>query len=865
MSSCSRMVEDKAKPRSDDVAIWTEKYRPKQFSEVKGQKEIVERIKAFVEKRNMPHVLFAGPAGVGKTTLSLVIARQLFGDDWRENFLELNASDERGIDVVRVKVKDFARTRAIDGVPFKIIYMDECLDYETKIIVQSEKGLEEASIGEFVENFEFRNYKIMSVDDNGDIIFSRITKTVKLPFNANQGYYKIKVHDKEIITTGNHEFLAIDGWKRAEELQIKDLILCPQALPAVGFVSSQNAVVYNLIGLPQEIRKKEKYISTSPEKAIIELLAKHPEGLSRENITRKSGIASSKITSILSTKDNEYYLPLVKENIILKENNKFKLSDDLANSLDRLYHVKRGRNSSNQEYILAQLRSKELFPLRADKAAICARILGHLFSDGSLSLKTKQLFFSGKEEDMREIKKDLNQLGYYSLGDIKHTKWRNGEVWSFGAYKLELLSLFYSLGAPVGKKTDNIVKIPDWIMNGDENVQKEFLAAFFGGDGYKPMFQGRTIKPITIGISKREDLKSNLIAYLNQFKELLAKAGVCSKLKICPGTKAVRKDGTRTMEGRLWITNSTDNITTFLSKIGYRYCKYKEDLSHEALRYFSWKRSLGKYIYKFRPIHHFHPWREKLQLGDSAYHFVTSIEKIEGPDYVYCVSTESGRFIANNIVVHNCDALTKEAQQALRRTMENYTQTCRFILSCNYSSKIIDPIQSRCSIFRFKPLPKEEIFKIVDRIAKEESLSVDDKAKEALYSISEGDCRRLENIMQSCAAMDKNITEKVVYSIASAARPKEIKDVLSSCVKGDFIKARDKLLDTMLNHGLAGLDVIKQVQAEVWNVEGVDNRQKLEMIKECGEAEFRMIEGSDEFIQLEALLSKFILVGGKKL
>ena len=106
-------------------SIWTEKYRPATFADIKGQKEIVEKIKAFVESKNMPHLLFSGPAGVGKTTLSLVIARELFGENWRENTLELNASDERGIDVVRVKVKDFARTKAIGDVPFKLIYLDE--------------------------------------------------------------------------------------------------------------------------------------------------------------------------------------------------------------------------------------------------------------------------------------------------------------------------------------------------------------------------------------------------------------------------------------------------------------------------------------------------------------------------------------------------------------------------------------------------------------------------------------------------------------------------------------------------------------------------------------------------------------------
>ena len=108
-----------------ESTIWTEKYRPGTFEEIKGQQEIVEKLKAFVETKNMPHLLFSGPAGVGKTTLALVVAKQLFGENWRQNVLELNASDERGIDVVRVKVKDFARTKAIGDVPFKLIYLDE--------------------------------------------------------------------------------------------------------------------------------------------------------------------------------------------------------------------------------------------------------------------------------------------------------------------------------------------------------------------------------------------------------------------------------------------------------------------------------------------------------------------------------------------------------------------------------------------------------------------------------------------------------------------------------------------------------------------------------------------------------------------
>ncbi|MGH9427748.1 MAG: AAA family ATPase, partial [Terriglobia bacterium] len=206
------------------------------------------------------------------------------------------------------------------------------------------------------------------------------------------------------------------------------------------------------------------------------------------------------------------------------------------------------------------------------------------------------------------------------------------------------------------------------------------------------------------------------------------------------------------------------------------------------------------------------------------------------------------------IFLDECDALTKEAQQALRRTMENYTSTCRFILAANYSSKIIDPIQSRCAVFRFKPLPEQDVFALIDQIAKQEGLKLSAEAKKALFEASGGDCRRLENLLQSCAAMQNEVTPELVFSLASMAQPKEIAQLLQTALTGDFVKARDTLLDTMLKYGLSGLDVIKQIQKEVWNLQ-VDNRAKVALIDKCGEIEFRLVEGSDEFVQLEALLA----------
>ena len=215
------------------------------------------------------------------------------------------------------------------------------------------------------------------------------------------------------------------------------------------------------------------------------------------------------------------------------------------------------------------------------------------------------------------------------------------------------------------------------------------------------------------------------------------------------------------------------------------------------------------------------------------------------------------------IYLDESDALTREAQQALRRTMENYTKTCRFVLSCNYSSKIIDPIQSRCAVFRFKPLSNEEIEEVIEEVSVKEGLEISMEARTALAEVCGGDCRRLKNIMQSCSVMDKNISAELVYSMASVAKPKEVKELLTLATQGNFLDSRKKLLDLMLNFGLSGLDVIKQIQKELWGLD-LDDRKKVRLVSKCGEVEFRMVEGSDEYVQLESFLAFVVLVGTMK-
>jgi len=215
------------------------------------------------------------------------------------------------------------------------------------------------------------------------------------------------------------------------------------------------------------------------------------------------------------------------------------------------------------------------------------------------------------------------------------------------------------------------------------------------------------------------------------------------------------------------------------------------------------------------------------------------------------------------IFLDEADALTREAQQALRRTMENYTSTCRFVMSCNYSSKILDPIQSRTVVFRFQLLEKKDIKRRIDLISEMEGLTISAEAFDVLYEASEGDCRRVINLLQATSSISPNITPDLINTIVSKAKPTDIKIVLDYAISGDFSSAREKLLDIMLKESISGQDIIKAIQKEIWNM-SLDNELKVRLTEKTGEIEFRLVEGSDEFIQLEALLASFILAGEGK-
>jgi replication factor C small subunit len=210
------------------------------------------------------------------------------------------------------------------------------------------------------------------------------------------------------------------------------------------------------------------------------------------------------------------------------------------------------------------------------------------------------------------------------------------------------------------------------------------------------------------------------------------------------------------------------------------------------------------------------------------------------------------------IFLDEADSLTSDAQSALRRTMEQFSDNTRFILSCNYSSKIIDPIQSRCAVFRFSPLSDEAIAAQLTEIAEAEAIEVTGEGLDALVYAANGDMRRGINSLQAAATTGDVVDAEAVYAVTATARPEDIEEMVAAAVAGDFPKAR-ATLDTLLTDvGMAGGDIIDQLHRSAWEFD-LSERAVVRLLERLGEADYRIAEGANEQVQLEALLAALAL------
>ena len=511
--------------------VWIEKYRPQALEDVYGHEQIVSRLRSYIDQNDLPHLLFSGPAGIGKTTSAVAIAKEIYGEEWRSNFLELNASDQRGIDVVRDRIKKFARQSYNPNHEHTIIFLDEadslCLPPGTEVVTgypssPEVKPIEDvATDGEPIPSVDFETNEIRS--DSGRLVDSGVAD-----------FFEVELEDgRTIQASPTHPFFVVGEEDELIETELRDL---------------------------------------SP-------------------------------------------------------------GDEIADFGEEI---------------------------GVSRCEIC----GDWTPGRFCSLDCKN------EGHSREMRGDGNPM--------------YGTEWS-----------------------------------------DERRAAIVDG-----------------------------------------------------GRRAA-------------------------STVGIRRIEY----SHRGKAY--------------------------------------NISMDGTPNFM----------LANGVLTHNTD----DAQSALRRTMEQFSDNTRFVLSCNYSSKIIDPIQSRCAVFRFSPLSDDAIEAQVDDIAAEQDIEITDEGMDALVYAAAGDMRRAINSLQAAATTGDIVDEQAVYEITATARPEEIEAMVEDALDGDFSKSRATLDALLTETGMAGGDVVDQLHRSVWEFD-LSDREAVRLMERIGEADYRITEGANEQVQLEALLASLALV-----
>jgi len=216
------------------------------------------------------------------------------------------------------------------------------------------------------------------------------------------------------------------------------------------------------------------------------------------------------------------------------------------------------------------------------------------------------------------------------------------------------------------------------------------------------------------------------------------------------------------------------------------------------------------------------------------------------------------------VILDESDEMTRDAQTALRRIMETASRTCRFILICNYQSGIIDPIQSRCSVFRFKQLEDTEASAYLEKICRGEKIQAEPKALARILELSDGDLRRAVNFLQVAATSSKGgrLELSNLKELLPEAQSELVSSMLKMALQGDFIKARDAMYELMGKYGVSGREIIRTANREIGRIPELGDKQ-VQVVRTLGEYDFRLTQGANEDIQLSAMLAQIAELGRK--
>jgi replication factor C small subunit len=744
--------------------IWIEKYRPQTLDEVVGHEGITQRLKQYISQQELPHLLFAGPAGTGKTTSAVAIAKEIYGDDWRENFLELNASDQRGIDVVRDRIKSFARA-SFGGYDHRIIFLDEadalCVPPGTEVVTgypsspEIKKIEEVAEDGEPIPSVDFETNEIQS--DKGRLVDSGVAD-----------FFEMELADgRTVVASLTHPFFVVgeDGELVEKELQ--------ELTPGDEIVDFKTDIGVSRCDVCGDWTAG-RFCSVDCKNE------RHSREMRGEN--------NPMYGTEWSEERREKIVEKLSDGRFAGENNPNHGGEFHGVSV---WEMDEERIEQFRQKISEQRSGTpwDEWVIDADPERVKERI-------GRAS--TEWWENVSDEKRARAIEKATESCDY-PVCDISgdNNPMRDPEI----AQKVsEALKGHEPTGGNV-RHSDELGHLvrSDWEYEvakalQDADVEYEYEPAFELSDSvYHPDF---LIDDTVIEV------------------------------------KGVAK---------LW--GQTEKVEEFLDTYG-------DDYTFVV-------------VGDGELPHHEHYERDKFEPGIVSDGGVRTVETVEigsieyshrGKAYNISMEDTPNFMLANGILTHN----TNDAQSALRRTMEQFSDNTRFILSCNYSSQIIDPIQSRCAVFRFSPLGDDAVAEQIRVIADAEDIELTDDGVDALVYSADGDMRKAINGLQAAAVMGETVDEEAVYAITSTARPEEIRAMVTKALDGDFTAARADLDSLLTEAGIAGGDIIDQMHRSVWEFD-LEERQAVRLMERVGEADYRITAGANEQVQLEALLASLSL------
>ncbi|CAI4788838.1 APG_G0048570.mRNA.1.CDS.1 [Saccharomyces cerevisiae] len=212
------------------------------------------------------------------------------------------------------------------------------------------------------------------------------------------------------------------------------------------------------------------------------------------------------------------------------------------------------------------------------------------------------------------------------------------------------------------------------------------------------------------------------------------------------------------------------------------------------------------------------------------------------------------------VILDEADSMTAGAQQALRRTMELYSNSTRFAFACNQSNKIIEPLQSRCAILRYSKLSDEDVLKRLLQIIKLEDVKYTNDGLEAIIFTAEGDMRQAINNLQSTVAGHGLVNADNVFKIVDSPHPLIVKKMLLASNLEDSIQI---LRTDLWKKGYSSIDIVTTSFRVTKNLAQVKESVRLEMIKEIGLTHMRILEGVGTYLQLASMLAKIHKLNNK--